>query len=76
MALLHELFHKQSQLLQQLQDANNTLKTQVMVSQDDVSNAVTRAMSTVVQTILTNIPTGGHLTRSAKVAKLESFDGS
>jgi len=72
---LHELFHNQSQLVQQLQDTNNTLKTQVMDAQDDVSNTVTRAMLAVVQTIIMNIPTGGHLTRSAQVAKPESFDG-
>jgi len=36
---LHELFHKQSELIEQLQLSNNSLEDWVMQAQDDVTNA-------------------------------------
>ena len=73
---LCELFHNQSQLVTQLQAANNDLQTWVMDAPDDVANVASQAMLAVAQTILTNIqvPTGGQLTRNAKAADPETFD--
>src|SRR5882724_4871900 len=75
---LCELFHNQSQLVAQLQAANNDLQTQVMDAPDDVANAASQAMSAVARKILTNAhtPTGGQSSRNAKAADLEAFDGS
>jgi len=73
---LHELFHKKSELIMQLQMANNALEDQVMQAQGDVTNAATKAVSAVVKAILGNTPTVSHSLWSIKAAKLESFDGS
>ena len=40
---LCELFHNQSQLVAQLQVANNDLQTQVMDVLDDIANAASQA---------------------------------
>src|SRR5882724_12372108 len=56
---LRELFHNQSQLVTQLQAANNDLETQVMDALDDVANVASQAMSAVAQTVLK--PTCKHL---------------
>ena len=62
----------------QLQAANNDLQTQVMDALDDIANVASQATSPVAQTIFTNVqaPTGGQLSRNAKAADLEAFDGS
>src|SRR5882724_13492469 len=75
---LHELFHNQSQLVMQLQAANNDLQTWVMDALDNVANAASLAASAVAKTILTNTqaPTGGQSSRNAKAADPEAFDGS
>src|SRR5882724_11472853 len=75
---LHELFHNQSQLVTQLQVANNDLQTQVMDAPDDIANAASQAMSAVAQMILTNMqaPTGGQPSRNAQAADPETFDWS
>ena len=73
---LHKLFHSQSQHVQQLQEANNTIKSHIMDSQDDISKKATKGMSSVAQAILMNMPTRSHLSRSSSTAKLESFNGS
>src|SRR5882724_3705009 len=75
---LCELFHNQSQLVMQLQAANNNLQTQVMDTPDDVANTASQAASAVAQTILTNgqAPTGGQSSRNAKAADLKAFNGS
>src|SRR5882724_10812413 len=75
---LRELFHNQSQLVMQLQVANNDLQTRVMDAPDDVANAASQAMSAVARTILTNMqaPTGGQSSRNAKAAVPEAFNGS
>src|SRR5882724_1200589 len=67
---LCEPFHNQSQLVVQLQAANNDLQTQILDAPDNVANAASQVMSAVAQMILTNIEvlTGGHLTRNAKAA--------
>ena len=39
-------------------------------------DAATKAPLLVVQAILSNMPTRGHLPRNTKAAKPESFDGS
>src|SRR5882724_6154557 len=54
---LCELFHNQSQLVTQLQAANNDLQTQVMDAPDDIANAASQAASAVACTILTSIQT-------------------
>jgi len=66
---LCELFHKQSELVVQLQLANNALK-EAMQAQDDVTDAVVKAVSPG------NTPTMSHSLQSTKAAKLESFNGS
>jgi len=76
MALLHKFFNNQAQQLVQLKTANNILEYHAMESQGDTTDAATKAMSLVVQAILSNIPTGGHSPRRAKAAKPESFNGS
>src|SRR5882724_13477450 len=75
---LCELFHNQSQLVAQLQAANNDLQTQMLDAPDDIANAASQAVSAVAQMILTNIqaPTRGQLMRNAKAANPETFDGS
>jgi len=75
---LCELFHNQSQLVAQLQVANNDLQTQVMDALDDVANVASQAALAVAQTILTNAHahTGGQSSRNAKAANPEAFDGS
>jgi len=75
---LRELFHNQSQLVMQLQAANNDLQTRVMDTSDDIANVASQAASAVAQTILTNMqaPTGGQSSRNAKAADPEAFDGS
>ena len=74
----HELFHYQSQQLTQLQTANKALEYHALEAQSVVTDAATKAMSTVSQAILTNMlaTTGNHSSRSAKAAELESFDGN
>jgi len=75
---LCEIFHNQSQLVAQLQAANNDLQTQVMDTLDHVANAASQAALAVARTILTNVqaPTGGQLSKNAKAADPEAFDGS
>ena len=75
---LCKLFHNQSQQLAQLQMANNVLKDHALEAQSDVTDAAEKVMSSVAQAILTNMPAtlGSHSLRSAKVAKLESFNGN
>src|SRR5882724_6355960 len=75
---LWELFHNQSQLVTQLQAANNDLQTRVMDAPDDVAKAASQAASAVARTILTNAqaPTGGQSSRNAKAADPEAFDRS
>ena len=73
---LCELFHTQSQQLTQLQTANNALEDHTMEAQTNVLDAVAKAVSAVAQAILTNMLTGSHLSRGARAAELESFDGS
>jgi len=43
---------------------------------DDVSNAAAKAALSVAQDILMKMLTGSHLSRSAKAAALEGFNGS
>ena len=68
---LHEPFHNQSQLVIQLQAANNDLQTQMLDALDDVANAASQATSAVAWMILTNIQvlTGGQPMRNSKAAK-------
>src|SRR5882724_2372068 len=75
---LCELFHNQSQLVTQLQVANNDLQTRVMDAADNVANAASQAASAVACTILTSMQTsgGGQLTRNAKASDPEPFDRS
>ena len=75
---LHEFFHNQSQLVAQLQAANNDLQTWTLEAPDDGANVASQAASSVAWTILTNVQvlTGGQLTRNAKAADPETFDGS
>src|SRR5882724_2882916 len=75
---LCELFHNQSQLVTQLQAANNNFQTQMLDTPDDIVNMASQAALAVAQMILTNIqvPTGGQPMRNAKAANPETFDGS
>jgi len=75
---LCELFHNQSQLVAQLQVANNNLKTWMLDSLDNIANAASQAALAVAQMILTNVQalTGGQLMRNAKAANPETFDSS
>jgi len=66
----------QSQQLTQLQMTKNALHNQTLEAQSDIMDAATKAASAVVQAILTNIPTGSHLSRCVKVVNPECFDGS
>src|SRR5882724_11626413 len=70
---LHELFHNQSQLVTQLQVANNNLQTWMLDTPDDVANAASQAASAVAWMILTNVQalTGGQPTRNTKAASPE-----
>jgi len=73
---LCKLFHNQSQQLAQLQTANNALEDHALEAQSDITNAATKAASSVAQVILTNMPAtmGSHSLRSAKADEVESFD--
>ena len=75
---LCKIFHNQSQLVTQLQVANNNLQTWMLDAPDDVANAAWEAALAVAWTILTNVQaqTGGQPTRNAKAADPETFDGS
>ena len=75
---LCELFHNQSQLVAQLQVANNDLQTRVMDAPDDIANVASQAASAVAHTILTSMQmsAGGQLTRNAKASNPEPFDRS
>ena len=55
--------------------ANNVLEDHALEAQGDVTDAATKATSSVAQVILTNMPamTGSHSLRNAKP---ECFDGS
>ena len=53
---LHELFHKQFELVVQLQSANNAFEDQVMQAQDNITSAATKAVSEMAQAILGNVP--------------------
>jgi len=77
-AFLHELFHKQPQLVTQLQASNNGLQTWMLDALDYIANTASQAAMAVAGTILTNIQvlTGGQLTRNAKAANPETFDRS
>src|SRR5882724_1279570 len=52
---LCELLHNHSQLVAQLQTANNNLQTQMLDSPDDVANAASQAVLTVAWMILINV---------------------
>ena len=52
------------------------LKDCAMEAKTDISDAVTKTTLAVVQAILMNMLTGSHSSRGARVAELESFDGS
>ena len=75
---LHEFFHNQSQLVTQLQAANNDLQTRVMDAPDNVANMASQAASAVAHTILTSMQmlAGGQPSRNAKASDPEPFDGS
>jgi len=57
---------------------NNVLEDHALEAQGDVTNAATKAVSSIAQAILTNIPvaTGSCLSRNTRPAEPESFDGS
>src|SRR5882724_11187395 len=75
---LHKIFHNQSQLVTQLQAANNDLQTQMLDAPDNVANAAFQTTLAVAQTILTNIqaPMGGQPTRNANAADPEILTGA
>jgi len=73
---LCNLFHNQSQQLTQIQTANNTLEDHALEAQGDVTDAATKATSAVAQAILTNMPSGSHLSISTNAPEPESFNGS
>src|SRR5882724_5852496 len=47
-----------------------------MEAQSNIMDAAAKATSAIAQAILTNMPTGSHLSRGVKVADLECFNGS
>ena len=72
---LCKLFHKQSQLIVQLQTVNNALVDHAMETQDNVLDAAAKAKSSVVQATLSNVSMGGHSSLwGARAAKPEAFD--
>src|SRR5882724_5804951 len=75
---LYELFHNQSKQLTQLRMASNMLKDHALEAQGDVTNATAKAMLSVAQAIITNMPTatGSCSSITTQVAELESFNGS
>jgi len=73
---LQELFHKQSELVMQLQSANNALEDQVMQAQDDVTDAAVKMASAIAQAILWNTPVVSHSSQNAKAAEPESLTGA
>jgi len=58
--------------------ANNALDYCALEAQSNVTDAAKKAVSCIAQAILTNMltTTGSHLSRSAKVAVPESFNGN
>src|SRR5882724_8337834 len=72
---LCELFHNQSQLVAQLQAANNDLQTWMLDALDNVANAASQAALAMAWMILTNVQalTGGQSKRNAKAANPETF---
>ena len=64
---LCKLFHNQSQQLAQLQMANNALKDGALEAQSDITEAATKATSSIAQAILTNVPatTGSQIGRAS-----------
>jgi|SRR5882724_2003924 len=73
---LHKLFHNQSWQLVQLQTAKNTLDDCALETQSDVTDAATKATSSIVQAILTNMLTGSYSLWSTRAAELENFNRS
>ena len=76
------LFEGQHKQLQQLKESNAFLQTQVADTHDDITNVASAMVSTVAQAIATNpqssipVHTSHNLTRSAKAADPEPFDGN
>ena len=60
---LCELFHTQSQQLTQLQTTNNTLEDHAIEAQTDVLAVESKAVSSIAQAILMNMPTRSHSTK-------------
>jgi len=56
--LLGKIFHNQAQQLIQLQMANNALEDCALEAQSDAMDAASKAVSSVVQVILTNMQLG------------------
>jgi len=56
--------------------ANNVLEDCALEAQGNATDAVIKATLLVVQTIFSNMPTGGHSLRNTKAAKPEHFNGS
>ena len=79
---LRSLFKGQHKQLQQLKESNAFLQTRVADTRDDITNVASATASTVAQAIATNpqgsipIQTSHNLTRSAKAADPEPFDGN
>jgi len=74
MASLCELFNNQAWQLIQLKMANNIPEDCAMEPQGNAMDAAAKAASLVVKAILSSKPIGGHLPRSSKATKPESFD--
>ena len=80
--ILRSLFEGQHEQLQQLKESNAFLQTQVADTCDDITNVASATASAVAQAITTNpqasipIQTLHNLTRSAKTADPELFDGN
>ena len=73
---LCKLFHNQSELITQLQMANNALKDSALEIQSNSTDATAKAVLSIAQAILTNLPSRGHSLRSTRAAEPESFTGS
>ena len=70
---LCKLFNNQAQQLVQLKMANSILEDHAMEAQGNTMDAAAKAALSVVQAILSNMPTRGHSLRSTKAAEPESF---
>jgi len=56
--------------------ANSVLKDHALKAQSDAMDAAAKAVSSIPQAILTNMPTRRHLLRSTRAAEPESLDRS